>query len=98
MISSIIINKPVITERSLKDAQNGIFTFKAALKSNKIEVAKEIERLFKVHVAGITSEIIKGKKKFVGKKRAAKYGKDTKKVRVKLVKGEKIDLFEIGGK
>jgi len=97
MISTIIIKSPIITEKSLNDAKNGIYTFAVDKKSNKIEIRKEIESQFKIHVKGITTEIIKGKKKLSGRRRQASQLPDVKKARVKLAKGEKIDLFEVGG-
>jgi len=93
----IVIKSPIITEKSLRDVKNGIFTFAVDKKSNKIEIGREIENLFKVHVKAITTEIIKGKKKFLGRKRQVALLPDTKKARVKLAKGEKIGLFEVGG-
>jgi|SRR3989344_440005 len=97
MISQIIIKSPIITEKSLRDAKNGIYTFAVDKKSNKIEISKEIASQFKVHVNKITTEITKGKKKLSGRRKQVSQLPDTKKARVKLAKGEKIDLFEVGG-
>lgn len=93
-----IIKKPLITEKSLKDAARGIFTFIVDKKANKIEITKEVESQFKVHVLAVTTEIIKGKRKQVGRKKNIVRLPDVKKARVRLKSGEKIDLFEVGGK
>lgn len=93
-----IIRKPIITERSFTDAQNGIFTFSVDPKASKSEIKKVIEELFKVHVKSVTTSIVKGKRRLVGKKRLPVYEADWKKARVALAKGEKIDLFEVGEK
>jgi len=93
-----IIRKPIITERSFADAQSGIFTFLVDPKAIKIEIKKAIEELFKVHVKSISTSMMKGKKRLVGKRRLPVYETDLKKVRVTLAKGEKIDLFEVGEK
>ena len=98
MILNNIIKKPIITEKSLKDAQRGIFTFQVEKKANKIQITKEIESQFNVHVEAITSAIVKGKNKMVGKKRQITKLPDIKKARVRLKRGERIDLFEVGGK
>ncbi len=98
MISANIITKPIITEKSLQDANRGIFTFEVDKEAHKEHLKRTIEYLFKVHVKKITSATIKGKKKLVGKKRLPVYGPDRKKVWVKLAVGEKIDLFELGEK
>lgn len=98
MISANIIKKPIITEKSLQDANRGIFTFEVDKEAHKVQIKKTIENLFKVHVIKITSATIKGKKRLVGKKRLPVKGADRKKVWVKLKAGEKIDLFELGEK
>lgn len=98
MILSNIIQRPVITEKSLRDASIGIFTFEVNLSASKKEVRKTIESLYKVHVKKITSAHLKGKKRLVGKKRTPVFRPSRKKVWVKLAPSEKIDLFEIGEK
>lgn len=91
-----ILHKPVITEKSLKDATHGIFTFKADMTSTKKDIKEEVEKLFSVHVKRITTTIRKGKQKRAGKKRNEVQRPDVKIARLHLSKGEKIDLFEIG--
>lgn len=96
MVTVNIIQKPIITEKSLRDAQKGIFTFEVDKQATKGQIKVAVEDLFKVHVKKITSAVFKGKKRMVGKKRMPVYGADRKKVWVKLGAAEKIDLFEIG--
>jgi len=96
MESKFIINKPIITEKSLKDATNGIFTFDVDRNAKKPQIKKAIEEIFKVHVRAVSTNIVKGKKRMVGRKRLASTEPDKKKARVRLAKGEKIDLFEVG--
>lgn len=96
MILQDVIKKPVITEKSLRDAAAGVFTFDVSLDASKNQVRKTVEDLFRVHVRKITSAHLKGKKRLTGKKRVPVYEKDRKKVWVKLAQGEKIDLFETG--
>ena len=93
-----IIKKPVITEKSIADAQKGIYTFLVSKKANKVEIAREVAAQFKVHVKWVTTVIVKGKKKIVGRKRNVVSRPDFKKARVKLKDGEKIAIFEVGGK
>ena len=92
-----IINKPIITEKSLKDAQAGIYTFAVEKTATKPRIQKAIEEMFKVHVTKITTVNRKGKKRLVGKRRTPVYEGNIKKARVILQKDEKIDLFEVGG-
>lgn len=96
MLIASIVKKPVITERSLKNAAMGIFTFEVDKNANKNQIREKIENLFKVHVKKITSANLRGKKKLVGKRRTPVYEPARKKAWVTLAEGEKIDLFEVG--
>ncbi len=96
MRSQQIILKPIITEKSFSDAQKGVFTFGVEKSANKNEISKTIENMFNVHVLDITTVVHKGKKRIAGKKRKVITQPDSKKARVRLAKGEKIDLFDSG--
>ena len=96
MKKNIIVVRPIISERSLSDARRGVFTFEVVKNANKDQAASEISKLFNVKVVGITSEIIKGKIKAVGRKRLRVKRPDMKKVRVRLSTGQTIPLFEVG--
>lgn len=97
MDQNLIIKRPIITEKSLADVSLGIFTFEVDRKSNKFQIKKEIEKLFSVHVKRVSTSLIHGKTKIVGRKRKKVAIPDMKKARVKLEKNEKISLFEVGG-
>ena len=92
----IIIKRPIITEKSFSDANRGIFTSEVDVQANKSEIKNEIQRLFTVHVVGITTGILKGKNRRVGKNRKIIQKANIKKARVRLKSGEKIPLFEVG--
>lgn len=98
MEESSIIVKPIITEKSLRDANSGVFTFMVNKVASKLQIAQAVERIFNVHVKDVTTTKIKGKKRIVGRKRMVVHRPDAKKARVKLSSGEKIDLFETGEK
>lgn len=93
-----IVKKPLITEKALKDAQKGIYTFSVEKSAGKKEIAREIESLFKVHVKNITTQIVKGKEKTVGRNRQKTIMPDKKKARVRLASGEKIEVFDTATK
>lgn len=61
-----IILKPVISEKSMSGLQNKKYTFEVAVDSNKIEIAKAVEEIFKVKVAKVNTITLKGKEKRVG--------------------------------
>jgi large subunit ribosomal protein L23 len=96
MIHTFVIKKPIITEQSLKDAQNGIYTFEARLSARKPEIKRAIQDMYNVHVTGMSTMIRKGKMKTAGKKRQKINKPDRKKVKIWVAKGEKISAFELG--
>lgn len=88
-----IIIKPIITERSMMDAEDKKFTFKVDKRANKIEIRNAVEAIFGVKVEKVTTMNMKGKVKRTGRfigKRA-----DWKKAVVKLTPDSKgIQFFE----
>ncbi len=82
---------PKISEKAIGLAEQSIFVFEVPTSTNKIEVAKAVEKAFKVKVAAVNMVIAKGKLK----RYRQIFGRqtDTKKAYVKLKSG-KIELFE----
>ena len=92
-----VIIAPVITEKSMRDAAIGRYTFKVATGINKPFIRQAIEEKFKVKVVKIFSSIIKGKTGKRGIKREEFVKTAWKKATVQLAKDQKIGLFDIGG-
>lgn len=88
-----IIIEPLVTEKSVSLAQNNKYVFKVVSTTNKNEVKKEINRIYKVDVTAVNilyrQEKIKQRNKIVGKQAAFK------KAIVTLKKGQKIKELEI---
>ncbi|HEX7042915.1 MAG TPA: 50S ribosomal protein L23 [Patescibacteria group bacterium] len=93
-----ILVSPVITEKSMADAENSKFTFIVSMDSDKPTIQKAVEAQFGVKVLDVATSIVKGKIKRVGKKRTEKKLNSIKKAIVTLEKGQKIDLFDLGDK
>ena len=93
-----IILAPVVSEKSMRDANSNKFTFKVSMASNKKSIKKAIEDKFKVNVLNISTIIVKGRKSRAGKKRLEILQSPWKKAIARLKPGEKIALFDIGGK
>jgi large subunit ribosomal protein L23 len=93
-----VLIAPVITEKSMANAGKGKYTFKVVNEADKASIKKEIEKRFSVDVTAVTTVIVKGKMKRSGKKRMEKRTSNWKKAVVALKPGQKIDLFELGGK
>ena len=66
MIAEEIIIKPIITEKSSMDLQEGKYTFRVNKKATKVEIAKAVEKLFGVKVLKVNTINVTGKEKRVG--------------------------------
>ena len=66
MIAEEVIIKPIVTERSSEDLQEGKYTFKVNKKATKVEIAKAVEKLFEVRVLKVNTMTVNGKQKRVG--------------------------------
>ncbi len=91
-----ILYKPLITEKNtLQQEQLNKYTFEVSKDSNKIEIAKAVEKKFNVRVLYVQTAVVKGKKKsqFTKRGRFEGYRADRKKAIVTLHKEDKIDLL-----
>jgi len=88
-----IIERPLITEKSVAGAAEGKYTFRVFKDANKIEIAKAVEEVFNVKVDNVNTLTVKGKKKRVGRHPEGKTP-DWKKAIVTLKPGFKIEIFE----
>jgi large subunit ribosomal protein L23 len=91
---NIIIKKPIITEKSMKLASRGIYTFLVARNSRKPEIIKTVEEKFGVKVVAIKTANYKDEIKSQRGRRGSFCISGFKKAVVELEKGQKIALFE----
>jgi large subunit ribosomal protein L23 len=94
MQSQHVIIKPIISEKSLKDAVLGKYTFLVNEKANKTDIKKAIEEVFEVKITKIATNITKGsttKNTKVGRKVKVFANK---KACVTLTKGQSIAIFD----
>ena len=72
-----VIIKPVISEKSMDDAQNKKYTFKVAVDANKTQVKLAVEEIFGVEVSKVNIMNYDGKVKRMGRNvgRTAAYKK-----------------------
>ena len=87
---SDIIYSPVITEKSMSERQNNVYTFKVAKSANKDEIKKAVEDAFKVKVKSVNTLNTKSKRRRVGRYEGKT--KVYKKAIVTLQDGSTIDL------
>jgi large subunit ribosomal protein L23 len=86
--------KPIISEKTMKDAALKRYTFEVGLFDNKPTIASEVASHFKVKVLAVATHIRPGKVKKAGKKRVIITRPDRKIAIVTIDKNQKIDLFE----
>ncbi len=89
-----IVEKPIITEQSMADVHQGKYTFKVNTKASKKEIAQVVQRLFNVQVTNVTTRIMPGKQRRIGRTNKFTKTSSWKKAVVSLEEGQKIDLFE----
>ncbi len=87
-----IVIRPIITERGNDSMSIGRYTFEVSVDSNKLQIKKAVEDLFKVHVEDVNTMIVKGKLRGIGRSKGKR--KNWKKAVVSLRQGDSIPLFE----
>ncbi len=88
-----ILKRPLITEKSNteKELNNKLF-FEVDRRANKIEIKEAVELMFKVDVQSVSTLIVSGKKKRVGKHFTTR--PDWKKAIVTIKPGQRVEFFE----
>ena len=86
-----IIKAPVITEKSENLAQKeNKYVFKVDYKSNKNQIKTAVEKIFGVHVEGISTIQVKPRKRRIG--RYSGLSNKYKKAVVQIREGDTIDI------
>ena len=93
---SVILKRPLITEKMSALADKRQYAFEVDINANKIDIARAIEKKFNVTVESIRTIRSKGKRKSQMTKRGRIPGRraDFKKAIVTLKQDQKIDFFE----
>ena len=84
------ILSPIVTEKSTNLSEQNKVTFKVPIKANKINLKKNVEKIFKVNVTKINIINKQPRKKIVRGKKVKVTG--YKKAIISLKKGQNIDL------
>jgi large subunit ribosomal protein L23 len=92
-IHDIILRPLILTEKgeTMREEENKFF-FEVALKANKDQVKKAVEKLFNVRVADVNTMVVRGKPGRIG--RRATKRPNWKKAIVTLQEGDTIEFFE----
>ena len=91
-----IVIHPVISEKSMDEAQRGKYTFAVHDHANKLQIAAAVEELFKVQVLDVNVLTTKAKVKrsLSGRSRVGGLSTPWRKAIVTLAPGQKIEFFE----
>lgn len=86
-----VIKRPLITEKSSKQMEMGVYAFEVAVDANKFQIASAVRDIFGVKVAKVRTINMKGRKN-----RRNRYGyfdeSSWKKALVTLEKGQSIEI------
>lgn len=91
-----ILKKPIITEKTALQNEEGVFGFIVDKKANKIQIKEAVEQMYNVQVEKVRTAIMPKKPKFRYTKSGVVSGHapSYKKAFIKLKEGEHIDLYE----
>ena len=95
MRGTAVLLRPVITEKSMLEANQGRYTFEVATEANKHDVREAVESAFKVDVLSVNVHTVRGKTRRVGRKIGQR--PDRRKAVVRLAPGQKIERFFVEG-
>lgn len=90
----LVIKKPIFSEKSLKEAELGKYTFEVSKDANKRQIARAVEREYKVNVLSVRTIVSKGKRTRVRGTNRKKPSKIIKKAIIQLQKDQKIPAFQ----
>lgn len=90
----IVIKRPIITEKSMKLAEQGLYVFEVSKSATKPQVGKFVARKFGVKVIKVKTINVKGQLKSQRRVRKLYKTAGFKKALVQVKKGEKIAIFE----
>lgn len=87
-----VLRRPIITEKSMNQAENRKYTFEVDRRANKKQVKEAVETAFDVTVEKVAIISVPGKTRRWGRKVVRTQG--WKKAIVTLAEGDRIQLYE----
>ena len=95
MKGTLVLLRPVITERSMSQTNLGRYTFAVAPEATKQEIATAVADAFKVDVVAVNTIPVRGKQRRLGRRTGRTT--DWKKAIVTVAKGQKIEKYFVEG-
>lgn len=86
----LVLERPILTEKSTALSESGAYVFGVIKKANKIMIKHAVEKFYNVKVRSVNTNNVPAKKIFMRGKKGSRPG--YKKAIVYLEKGEKIEI------
>lgn len=87
-----VLKRPIVTEKTTLQADQGRYTFEVDIRANKHEVRQAVEKIFDVNVVSVNIIRMRGKRHRYGPHVSKPH--PWKKATVKLAEGQSIGFFE----
>ncbi len=88
-----VIRRPITTERAMRLAEQGKYTFEVAPAANKIQIKQAVETIFKVNVVRVNTITVPGKKRRGWRRPYYSSTPKWKKAIVTLQEGQRIEFY-----
>ncbi len=95
MRGSLVLLRPIVTERSMSQTNVGRYTFEVTRDASKQEIAQAVRDVFKVDVVAVNTTTVHGKTRRLGRKTGRR--PDWKKAVVTIGQGQKIERYFVEG-
>ena len=91
MTDTLVLLRPIVTEKSMTQTNEGKYTFEVRTSATKQEIAEAVAEAFKVDVVEVNVMTVRGKTRRYGPHTGRK--SDRKKAIVTVAKGQSIDRY-----
>lgn len=87
-----VLKRPIVTEKTTLQGEEGRYTFEVHPEANKHQVKDAVEKIFEVTVVAVNIISVPGKRRRYGRHLSSPHS--WKKATVKLAQGQSIGFFE----
>lgn len=91
MSDTLVLLRPIITEKSMSRTNDGKYTFEVRKSASKQEIAEAVAETFKVDVLEVNVITVRGKTRRLGRRTGRT--PDRKKAVVTVAKGQRIERY-----
>jgi len=95
MTDTLVLLRPIVTEKSMGMTNEGRYTFEVRKSATKQEIAEAVAEAFKVDVVGVNVIAIRGKARRLGRRIGRT--SDRKKAVVTVAPGQRIERYFVEG-